>query len=95
MKSDANKNREDPATEWVKELEDDVKAECETKYGHVVHINLDPNSMGDIWVKFSSVQGGENAMKGLNGRYFGGRQITASPIVDAVYRTMFAMTRDM
>ncbi|KAL2075705.1 hypothetical protein VTL71DRAFT_648 [Oculimacula yallundae] len=70
------KNMFDPAEEegdtWEKELEDDVRAEAEEKYGHVVHIALDPNSQGDIYLKFDRVQGGENAIKGLNGRYFGG-----------------------
>ncbi|OJJ45703.1 hypothetical protein ASPZODRAFT_510273 [Penicilliopsis zonata CBS 506.65] len=79
--------------EWIKELEDDVRAECEEKYGHVVHIALDPNSQGDIYLKFDRVQGGENAIKGLNGRFFGGKQITAQPVVDAVYSSLFSRTK--
>lgn len=79
---------------WIKELEDDVREECEQKYGHVVHISLDPNSSsGEIFLKFDRVQGGENAIKGLNGRYFGGRQITAQPVVDAVYSSLFSRTK--
>lgn len=78
---------------WVKELEEDVRAECEEKYGHVVHISLDPNTQGDIYLKFERVSGGENAIKGLNGRYFGGRQISAQPVVDAVYSSLFARTK--
>merc|ERR1712093_364276 len=91
------KNMFDPAEEegdsWEKELEDDVRAEAEEKYGHVVHIALDPNSQGDIYLKFDRVQGGENAIKGLNGRYFGGRMISATPVVDAVYSSLFSRTR--
>lgn len=78
---------------WVKELEDDVRAEAEDKYGHVVHISVDPNSQGDIYLKFDRVQGGENAIKGLNGRYFGGRMISATPVVDAVYSSLFSRTK--
>lgn len=74
---------------WVKDLEDDVKTECENKYGHVVHIALDPNSQGEIYIKFEKVQGGEKAIQGLNGRFFGGRRISASPVVDAVYSSLF------
>ncbi|RAL67622.1 hypothetical protein DID88_008374 [Monilinia fructigena] len=48
----------------------------------------DPNSQGDIYLKFDRVQGGENAIKGLNGRYFGGRMISATPVVDAVYSSL-------
>jgi RNA-binding protein 23/39 len=78
---------------WVKELEDEVRQEAEQRYGHVVHISVDPNSKGDIYLKFDKVQGGENAIKGLNGRYFGGRMINASPVVDAVYSSLFSRTR--
>lgn len=74
---------------WVKELEDDVKMECEAKYGKVVHISLDPNSQGEIYIKFEKVSGGEKAIQGLNGRFFGGRRISASPVVDAVYASLF------
>lgn len=91
------RNMFNPAEEegeaWVKELEDDVRAECEEKYGHVVHIALDPNTQGDIYLKFDRVQGGENAIKGLNGRFFGGRQISAQPVVDAVYSSLFSRTK--
>ncbi|TDZ15026.1 RNA-binding protein rsd1 [Colletotrichum orbiculare MAFF 240422] len=76
---------EEEGDDWVKELEDDVRQEAESKYGRVVHISVDPNSKGDIYLKFDKVQGGENAIRGLNGRYFGGRMIDASPVVDAVY----------
>ncbi|KAL7624266.1 Phosphatidylinositol-3-phosphatase SAC1 [Parahypoxylon ruwenzoriense] len=84
---------EEEGENWVKELEDDVRQEAEEKYGHVVHIALDPNSQGDIYLKFDKVQGGENAIKGLNGRYFGGRMISAAPVVDAVYSSLFSRTK--
>ncbi|KAK4550444.1 hypothetical protein LTR36_000022 [Oleoguttula mirabilis] len=75
---------------WQKELEDDVKLECEDKYGHVVHIGLAlDNNDGEIYIKFDRVQGGENAIRGLNGRFFGGQLITAQYVVDAVYHMNF------
>lgn len=86
-------NRRETGEDWIKELEDEVRTEAEEKYGHVVHISLDPNSNGDIYLKFDKVQGGENAIKGLNGRYFGGNIITASPVVDAVYSSLFSRTK--
>jgi RNA-binding protein 23/39 len=87
-----NRNREE-GDGWVKELEDEVRQEAQAKYGNVVHISVDPNSKGDIYLKFERVQGGENAIRGLNGRYFGGRMIDASPVVDAVYSSLFSRTR--
>ncbi|KAI9903237.1 hypothetical protein N3K66_002589 [Trichothecium roseum] len=84
---------EEEGDTWVQELEDDVRQEAEEKYGHVVHISVDPASKGDIYLKFDKVQGGENAIKGLNGRYFGGRMIDAAPVVDAVYSSLFSRSR--
>ncbi|CAK7265614.1 Phosphatidylinositol-3-phosphatase SAC1 [Sporothrix epigloea] len=86
---------EEDGENWVKELEDDVRQEAEDKYGHVLHVALDVNSKGDIYLKFDKVQGGENAIKGLNGRYFGGRMITAAPVVDAVYSSLFSRIKAM
>lgn len=75
---------------WDKELEEDVKEECNNSYGQVVHIGVAPGSTdGEIYVKFDRVQGGENAIKGLNGRFFGGQRITAQYLVDAVYNMNF------
>ncbi|KAK5116514.1 hypothetical protein LTR62_008063 [Meristemomyces frigidus] len=75
---------------WQKELEDDIKMECDEKYGLVKHIGLAlDNNDGEIYIKFDRVQGGENAFRGLNGRWFGGRMITAQYVVDAVYHMNF------
>lgn len=70
---------------WIRELEDDVKAECENKYGKVLHIHVEENSPGDVYIKFDNVVAGERAIQGLNGRWFGGRTISASFLIDAVY----------
>lgn len=86
------RNQREEGEAWIKELEEDVRAECNEKYGKVVHAALDPNTQGDIYLKFDRVQGGENAIKGLNGRFFGGRQISAQPVVDAVYSSLFSRT---
>ena len=93
LKSFTNLFRREEGDAWIKELEDDVKAECESKFGHVVHIALDPNTQGDIYVKFDRIEGGESAIRGLNGRFFGGRMITAQPVVDAVYSSLFSRNR--
>ena len=66
-----------------------MRTECEDKYGHVVHIAVDPNSQGDIHIAFDRIQGGDNALKGLNGRFFGGNMISATPVVEAVYKSQF------
>ncbi|CAD0021972.1 unnamed protein product [Aureobasidium pullulans] len=71
-------------------LEEDFKEECSSKYGKVVHIGVFRDSSdGEIYVKFADIAGGDSALKGLNGRYFDGRTLTATPVVDAVYNMNF------
>jgi len=83
---DADFSNRETEPNWVKELEDDFREECSDKYGKVVHIGLFRDSQdGEIYVKFADISGGDKALKGLNGRYFGGRTLTAQPVVDAVY----------
>lgn len=78
------------AAGWDKELEEDVAYECNDKYGKVVHIAIAPGSTdGEVYVKFDQLKSGENAIKGLNGRFFGGQRITAQFVVEAVYNMNF------
>uniref|UniRef100_A0A060T5C0 ARAD1C10802p n=1 Tax=Blastobotrys adeninivorans TaxID=409370 RepID=A0A060T5C0_BLAAD len=80
---------EETGDNWVQELEEDVKLECEDKYGPVIHIAVDQSGEGEIYVKFAEVSMGMNAIKGLNGRFFGGRRVSASPVVELVYSLKF------
>ncbi|KAG9072564.1 hypothetical protein KI688_000335 [Linnemannia hyalina] len=50
--------------EWAQELEEDVKEEAE-KSGPVVHIHVQQDTMGDIFLKFDSVQSATNAVQTL------------------------------
>ncbi|KAG0768911.1 hypothetical protein G6F57_005398 [Rhizopus arrhizus] len=78
-----NPNEEtDP--DWVSDLEADIKIECE-KYGRVEHIKVNSDSMGEVFLKFDRVGSAEKAISALNGRWFGGKQITAACISDAIY----------
>lgn len=82
------KNMFDPEEEterdWDKDLADDVKGECEEKYGKVEAIKVERETQGEIYVKFDSVETAKKAVQGLNGRWFGGKQVTAAPISDAI-----------
>lgn len=86
---DADEEQRNYGNNWVKDLEQEVKAECDKKYGKVVHIAVDTNSDGDIFVKFDSVSGGEKALQGLNGRNFNHRTIRASYVVDKIYNSLW------
>ncbi|KAK7058994.1 Phosphatidylinositol-3-phosphatase SAC1 [Paramarasmius palmivorus] len=82
------KNMFDPEEEtekdWDKDLADDVKGECEDKYGKVIAIKVEKETQGEIYVKFDAVETAKKAIQGLNGRWFGGKQVTASFISDAI-----------
>jgi len=39
---------------------------------------------GEIYVKFDSVESAKKAVQGLNGRWFGGKQVSATFISDAI-----------
>jgi len=82
------KNMFDPEEEteanWDKELAEDVKGECEAKYGQVLSIKVEKDSHGEIYVKFADIDFAKAAIQGLNGRWFGGRQISANFISDAI-----------
>lgn len=86
------REQEEFGNDWVKQLETEVGTECNGKYGKVVHIAVDPNTEGDIYVKFDSVSGGENALQGLNGRGFNSRKIMASYVVDKIYNSLWGAT---
>ncbi|KAF8445901.1 hypothetical protein L210DRAFT_3610484 [Boletus edulis BED1] len=82
------KNMFDPEEEterdWDRDLADDVKGESEGKYGKVDAIKVEKDSQGEIYLKFSAVDSAKKAVQGLNGRWFGGRQVTAIFISDAI-----------
>ncbi|KAG5221921.1 splicing factor CC1 protein [Salix suchowensis] len=77
--------------DWDKDLAEDVKGECEEKYGKVEAIKVEKETQstklspkGEIYVKFDSIDSAKNAIQGLNGRWFGGKQVSATFISDAI-----------
>ena len=64
--------------DWDQDLAADVKEECETKYGKVQRCHVDKDSTaGEIYLEFNEVDGATKAIAGLNGRWFGGRPVSA------------------
>jgi len=86
------RNMFDPASEtdinWDLEIRDDVKEEC-SKYGSVIHIFVDRESQGCVYMKFGSIPGAQNASNALNGRWFAGRMVTAEYINEPTYYRRF------
>jgi RNA-binding protein 39 len=75
---------EETERDWDKDLADDVKGECEDKYGKVDAIMVEKDSQGEIYLKFNAIDSAKKAIQGLNGRWFGGRQVSAAFISDAI-----------
>ncbi|KAG6849508.1 hypothetical protein H0H93_007862 [Arthromyces matolae] len=82
------KNMFDPEEEaghdWDKDLAEDVKGECQEKYGPVEAIKVEKESQGEIYLKFDSIESAKKSVQGLNGRWFGGKQVSAVFISDAI-----------
>lgn len=73
---------------WEGEIEADVKEEC-SKFGKIYHISVDRATKGFIYIKFDGINAAKGAIDALNGRFFGGKQVTAQFIMDSVYYAKF------
>ncbi|CAG8518753.1 1287_t:CDS:10 [Paraglomus brasilianum] len=88
------KPEEETEPNWAEELEEDVKNEC-MRYGPLVHVSVDKDSAGDIYMKFDSITSAQNAVNGLNGRWFGGNQISAVFIPDMFYNVRYPKSANL
>ncbi|KAF7985348.1 hypothetical protein HWV62_6563 [Athelia sp. TMB] len=77
---------EETERDWDKELAEEVRAECEDKYGPVAGIKVEKETQGEIYVKFKTIESAQKAIQSLNGRYFGGRSVSAAFISNAIFQ---------
>ncbi|CDJ47729.1 splicing factor protein, putative [Eimeria brunetti] len=69
---------------YFEDIRDDVKEEC-GKHGSVVQVSLsEKDEEGRVFVKFTAPSVALAAQNALNGRFFGGRQIHAEFVTDAM-----------
>lgn len=61
------------------ERESQVRSPVVNMCSSLVHL-----LQGEIYVKFDSIDSAKLAIEGLNGRWFGGRQVSAAFISDAI-----------
>lgn len=73
---------------WEKEIAEDVKDEC-SKFGSILHVHVEKNSAGEVFLKFGSIPGAQNAINALNRRWFAQRMITAEFIPEGQYYARF------
>lgn len=72
---------------WDLDLAEDVKGEVESKYGKLKRIKVDKMSAGEVYMEFNDgARFADMAVQGLNGRFFGGRQLRAEFISEALFK---------
>lgn len=59
---------------FKEEIEGDVRDEC-SKYGPVVHVHVDCNSQGCVYLKYATTEAAAAAQHAMHGRWFAGRQL--------------------
>lgn len=69
------------------EICNEVKSECEAKYGKVVEIFADKESKG-IYIHFETLEYSKNAFLGLNGRWFDFRLLSVEYISQVIFQKM-------
>lgn len=86
------KNMFDPSQEteegWDLDIAEDVKEECE-KHGPVLHVGVQKDSSGEVYVLFSTLTGALTAAPAFHGRIFAGKAIEVNFIPENVWREKF------
>lgn len=73
-----------------------MKDECEKSYGRVLHLDLVlDNDDGEVYIKFDTIEAGKKAWKGLNGRMFGRRMVSADYMIEAMYNANFPKAKNL
>ena len=81
--------REETEPEWDADIAEEMREEG-GKHGRLLHVHVDRNSQGHVYLRFASVDSAAAAFAALNGRWFGGRQLAASYIPEPMYLLRFA-----
>ena len=63
---------------------DKMSAVSESLYGDGKRLTC--VDQGDVYIEFETIKYADTAVKGLNGRFFGGRQLRASYITEALFK---------
>lgn len=83
-------SKEQQGDEWDYEVYEDVKGEC-SRCGPVVHVFVDKQSAGFVYVRMGTTEGAMQAHQLLNGRIYGGRQILVEYQFLPIYNQHFRL----
>ncbi|KAL0484872.1 RNA-binding protein [Acrasis kona] len=84
-------NMFDPEQEegdFEEEIKGDVEGEC-SKFGNILHIFVDRNSAGHVYLRFDNVNAAKSAHQALNGRWFAQKMITSEYLSEITYQSKF------
>lgn len=83
---------EETSPDFDVEIAQDVSEEC-SQFGRVLHVHVDKNSLGFVYLKFESAQAAIQACQALHGRWFARRMVSAEYIPPVVYESQFPVRR--
>jgi RNA-binding protein 23/39 len=83
---------EETSPDFDVEIAQDVSEEC-SQYGRVLHVHVDKNSLGFVYLRFETAQAAVQAGQALHGRWFAGRMVSAEYIPPVVYEAQFLTSR--
>lgn len=81
---------EESGADWVAEITEDTREEC-SRHGQVVHIHVDPESRGYVYVKFADEAAAAAARAVLHGRWYSHKQIIAAFQFTQLYNRHFGL----
>lgn len=74
--------------DWEYLVADDVREEC-SKFGAILHMSLQRNNEGEVYVMFQKAKDAKEASESFKGRWFANRQINADFVSKDFYHQMF------
>lgn len=70
------------------DIKEDVQSEA-SKYGRLLHIHVDAESDGVVFLRYQEVESAMNSLKDFNGRFFAARKVVAEYVVERSYESRF------
>lgn len=81
-------NPQEESADDLLDIKEDVEEEA-AKFGKLKHIFVDPQSQGNVYMRFDDVEGAKKLVQAFHGRWFASRQITAEHVVETIYLAKF------
>lgn len=74
--------------ELASDIKEDVAAEA-SKHGRLLHIHVDTDSDGHVFLRYADVESAMKSLQDFNGRWFSARQVIAEHVVERAYESRF------